>query len=118
MFWREPQEVIVTAKFQSSREVIIRTPAWAEAVQFYGSVLGLPITYRSDTMIGFETGAFCLYVEQGAKHAAVFEFLVTDVAAAKRELTAAGCTLLEEDPKLPRCYLRDPFGLEFNIGRG
>ena len=108
----------MAVKLHSSREVIIRTADWEQAVHFYGSVLGLPMTYRADTMVGFETGAFCLYVEKGAPHAAVFEFLVSDVAAAKRELTAAGCSVVEEDAKRPRCYLRDPFGLIFNLGRG
>jgi catechol 2,3-dioxygenase-like lactoylglutathione lyase family enzyme len=108
----------VTDAFRSSREVIIRTPAWLEAIRFYASVLGLPITYRSDTVVGFETGAFCLYVERGAEQAPVFEFLVADVEAAKRQLTCAGCTVEEEDASLPRCYIRDPYGVVFNIGRG
>ena len=103
--------------FASSREVIIRTDAWDEATNFYKSVLGLPVTYRSDTMLGFETGAFCLYVERGAKHGPVFEFLVPDVNAAKSRLMAAGCTVEEEDNSLPRCYIRDPYGVVFNIGQ-
>ncbi|HEY4772089.1 MAG TPA: VOC family protein [Steroidobacteraceae bacterium] len=117
VFWRNP-EIVVTDAFRASREVIIRTPAWLEAIHFYASVLGLPITYRSDTIVGFETGGFCLYVERGAKHAPVFEFLVADVEAAKRHLTDAGCVIEEEDASLPRCYIRDPFGVVFNIGQG
>jgi catechol 2,3-dioxygenase-like lactoylglutathione lyase family enzyme len=105
-------------KFKSSRDVIIRTGAWAKATNFYRSVLGLPVTLRSKTMMGFETGAFCLYVEKGKAHGPVFEFLVPDVQAAKRRLVAAGCAVLEEDPALPRCYIRDPFGIVFNIGQG
>lgn len=104
-------------KFLSSREVIIRTDAWDVAIHFYESVLGLPVTYRSKTMLGFETGAFCLYVERGPKHGPVFEFLVPDVAAAKAQLIAAGCTVEEEDASLPRCYIRDPYGVVFNIGQ-
>jgi catechol 2,3-dioxygenase-like lactoylglutathione lyase family enzyme len=103
--------------FQSSRDVIIRTKSWAKATKFYQSVLGLPVTHRGKTMIGFETGAFSLYVEKGEEHGPVFEFLVPDVQAAKRKLLAAGCTLLEENPSLPRCYLRDPYGLVFNVGQ-
>jgi catechol 2,3-dioxygenase-like lactoylglutathione lyase family enzyme len=102
--------------FQSTRDVIIRTGKWAEATAFYGSVLGLPLAYQDKTMVGFETGSFRLYVEQGPEHGPVFEFLVPDVDAAKRRLLAAGCTIVEEDPSLPRCYIRDPFGLVFNIG--
>lgn len=104
-------------KFRSSRDVIIRTDAWAKATKFYGSVLGLPVTHRSKTLVGFETGAFCLYVEKGDGHGPVFEFLVPDIQAAKRRLVAAGCTVLEENPSIPRCYIRDPYGLVFNIGQ-
>lgn len=35
--------------------------------------------------------------------------------AAKRSLLSAGCTVREEDPSVPRCYIRDPHGLVFNI---
>jgi predicted enzyme related to lactoylglutathione lyase len=104
-------------KFKSTRDIIIRTDTWAEATKFYRSVLGLPVTHRSKTLIGFETGAFCLYVEKGKEHGPVFEFLVPDVQAAKRKLVAAGCTVLEEDASLPRCYIRDPYGVVFNIGQ-
>ena len=103
--------------FLASRDVIIRTDAWDEAIHFYSSVLGLRITHRSKALLGFETGAFCLYVERGAKHGPVFDFLVPDVQAAKRRLTAAGCKVEEEDASVPRCYLRDPYGVVFNIGR-
>ena len=83
---RHNQEITVPSPFRSSRDVIIRTDKWAEATTFYESVLGLPIVHRSETLIGFETGAFCLYVEQGEEHGPVFEFLVPDIQAAKRGL--------------------------------
>jgi predicted enzyme related to lactoylglutathione lyase len=102
--------------FRSSRDVIIRTGAWAKATAFYRSVLGLPVTHRSKTLMGFETGAFCLYVEKGKEHGPVFEFLVPDVRAAKHRLVAAGCSVVEEDASIPRCYIRDPYGVVFNIG--
>jgi len=68
-------------------------------------------------MVGFDTGAIRLYIEKGPPHGPVFDFLTADVPAAKAALLAAGCTLVEEDPDLPRCYLRDPFGVVFNVGR-
>jgi catechol 2,3-dioxygenase-like lactoylglutathione lyase family enzyme len=109
--------VVMSGSFKSSRDVIVRTGNWSEAVTFYGSVLGLPTAYRGANMVGFETGSFRLYVEKGPEHGPVFEFLLADVEAAKNELLEAGCTLVEEDPALPRCYIKDPFGLVFNIGR-
>ena len=102
---------------KSSRDVVVRTEAFAGAEQFYGAVLGFPVSHRGDEIVGFETGSFCLYVENGRAHGPVFEFLVVDVAATKARLLAAGCTLVEEDPDVPRCYVRDPYGVTFNIGR-
>ena len=101
--------------FKASRDVIVRTENWLEALKFYGSVLGLPMTDRGETIVGFETGAFCLYVERGTEHGPVFDFLVPDIEKAKRQLVAAGCTVIEENPKIPRCYIKDPYGMIFNV---
>jgi len=105
----------VNASIKSGRDVIIRTEDWQAAIKFYQSALGLKAKHHSPGMVGFETGSFCLYVEQGPPHGPVFDFYVPDVQAAKAQLLAAGCVLIEEDPARPRCYLRDPFGITFNI---
>jgi catechol 2,3-dioxygenase-like lactoylglutathione lyase family enzyme len=89
----------------------------AEATAFYSKVLGLPCMPQREGLAKVESGAFDLYLEEGRLRGPVFEFLVEDVAAAKAALLKAGCTLVEEDPAVPRCYLRDPFGLVFNLGR-
>jgi catechol 2,3-dioxygenase-like lactoylglutathione lyase family enzyme len=106
--------VSITA--QSSRDIIVRTDRWEEALSFYGAVLGFKVIYRSDSLVGFETGAFCLYVEKGLPHGPVLDFLTPDVVATRERLLAAGCTLMEESTEAPRCYLQDPFGLTFNLG--
>ena len=103
--------------FKASRDIIVRTENWSEALNFYGSVLGLPITHQDKTIVGFETGSFCLYVKQGKEHGPVFEFLVPDIQAAKRQLVAAGCTVIEENPKIPRCYVKGHCGMIFNVGQ-
>lgn len=101
--------------FESTRDVIIRSERWTEAVRFYESVLGLPAASRGEGIVGFETGAFRLYVERGPDHGPVFEYRVSNLAQARDRLLAAGCTLVEEDPRVPRCYLRDPHGITFNV---
>ncbi len=101
---------------KSSRDVIIRTEFLAEAERFYAEVLGFAVSSRGADIVGFETGSFCLYAEKGPRHGPVFEFLVADVEAIKTRLIAAGCTLIEEDASIPRCHLRDPYGVTFNIG--
>jgi len=104
-------------KVQSSGDVIIRTKDWSSALRFYGETLGFAESSRTDRIVGFETGSFRLYVERGPNHGPVFDFLVEDVVATRDALIKEGCTLIEEDPQLPRCYLRDPFGVTFNVGR-
>jgi len=102
---------------QSSRDVILRTSHWVQAEEFYANVLGFKVTHETDAMLRVETGAIRLFVEKGEPHGPVLDFLVRDVQAAKRNLLAAGCVLVEEDASVPRCYLRDPFGLVFNLGQ-
>jgi catechol 2,3-dioxygenase-like lactoylglutathione lyase family enzyme len=101
--------------FRSSRDVIIQTNDLAKATEFYEKTLGFSVSHRSPKVMGYETGAFCLYVEKGNRPGPVFDFLVPDMEAAKSQLLAAGCTIIEENPAVPRCYIQDPFGLVFNI---
>ena len=56
-------------------------------------------------------------MERGSGPGPVFEFKVPDLDAAKRRLLAAGCRIVEEDPKVPRLYMCDPYGLTFNLDR-
>ena len=57
-----------------------------------------PSQRKAEAIVGFEAGAFCLYVERGKEHGPVFDFLVPDIQEAKRQLGAAGCTVIEENP--------------------
>lgn len=38
--------------FKASRDIIIRTRNWSEALKFYGSALGFPITEPGETIVG------------------------------------------------------------------
>jgi len=100
---------------KSTRDVILQVADLDAAAVFYERVLGLEVTTKSPTLVGFEAGAFQLFIEKGPRPGPVFELLVDDVQAAKKELLAKGCRLVEENPSVPRCYLSDPFGLTFNL---
>jgi predicted enzyme related to lactoylglutathione lyase len=105
--------------FHSTRDVIIRTEDFIGAVRFYETVMGFAVTLRHDRLVGFDAGSFQLFVESGAPaHGPVFEMTVADIASAKERLNDAGCAVIEEDPKVPRVYMRDPYGLVFNLDRG
>jgi predicted enzyme related to lactoylglutathione lyase len=102
---------------KSSRDVLIQCKELGTAQQFYETVLGLKMTHRNEQIIGFETGSFCLYVDKGPSYGPVFEFYVDDLEGAKQRLVAAGCRVEAEDASIPRCYVRDPFGLIFNLAQ-
>jgi catechol 2,3-dioxygenase-like lactoylglutathione lyase family enzyme len=105
----------MTQPFKAFRDVIIRTPDFDSAVRFYKTVMGFLVAHRGESIVGFEAGAFRLYVERGPAHGPVFDFRVPDFETAKRNLLSAGCTIIEENPAVPRCYIQDPHGLVFNI---
>jgi len=100
---------------RSTRDVIFRAPDLAGVKAYYGGTLGLPVVLDRPNMLGFDAGEFTLYFEPGEPNGAVFEFSVEDLRKAKADLLAAGCTIVEENPAIPRVYMRDPFGLVFNI---
>jgi hypothetical protein len=45
----------------------------------------------------------------------VLEVTVENVADAKVRLVKNGCEIVKDEPDFPRCYVRDPFGLIYNL---
>jgi catechol 2,3-dioxygenase-like lactoylglutathione lyase family enzyme len=102
---------------RSTRDILIQTDRPDEARAFYEGVLDFAVFQDDPNMRGLETGAFRLFLDPGPPLGPVLEVLVDDLAAAKAKLLAAGCVVEQEDPAIPRCYVRDPFGLIFNLGQ-
>jgi hypothetical protein len=105
----------MTRSDPASRDILLQTGHIDQAARFYETELGLSVFLRQDGLIGLEAGAFRLFLDRGPAYGPVFEFFVDDLDAAKARLTAAGCRIEQEDPSVPRCYMRDPYGLVFNI---
>jgi catechol 2,3-dioxygenase-like lactoylglutathione lyase family enzyme len=100
---------------KTSRDILIQTKKMATATKFYEQVLGFKVIERSDQLIGFETGSFRFFIDKGEPYGPVLEFYVPNLEQAKKILIENGCHIEIEDPKVPRCYVRDPFGLIFNL---
>jgi len=100
---------------KSSRDILIQTTKMDAAAIFYEKVLGFQVFERNDQLIGFETGSFRFFIDKGKSYGPVFELFVPDLKQAKKTLVENGCRIEVEDPKIPRCYVRDPFGLIFNL---
>ena len=47
----------------------------------------------------------------------VLEVTVDSVEEAKRRLVKNGCEIIKDEPDFPRCYIKDPFGLIYNLTR-
>jgi beta-lactam-binding protein with PASTA domain len=56
-----------------------------------------------------------LVIERGPELGPVLEVTVENVEEAKVRLQHQGCEVVKEEPELPRCYVRDPFGLIYNL---
>jgi predicted enzyme related to lactoylglutathione lyase len=99
----------------SSRDILIQTEDIDTACSFYEQQFGLTSFMRQPDLIGLEAGAFRLFLERAQAYGPVFEFFVDNLEDAKARLVASGCRVEAEDPSIPKCYIRDPFGLTFNI---
>jgi catechol 2,3-dioxygenase-like lactoylglutathione lyase family enzyme len=100
---------------KTTNEIIMRAPDLERVRAHYEGVLGFPVVLEKDGMIGFDTGALNLYFERGEPNGSVFEFAVDSLDDAKERLASAGCEIVEENPAIPRVYVRDRFGLVFNL---
>ncbi len=99
----------------STRDILIQTDRSNEARAFYEGVLGFTVVHDDPAICGLDTGSFRLFIDPAPSLGPVFEFEVGDLSAIKARLLAAGGSVVEEDPSIPRCYMRDPFGLIFNL---
>jgi catechol 2,3-dioxygenase-like lactoylglutathione lyase family enzyme len=102
---------------RATKDILLQTPHLEEATAFYRDVLGLRVFLNTPDLVGLDAGAFSLYLDRAGTLGPVLEFLVADVSEARRELLNKGCTVIADDPSIPRLYLRDPFGMVYNIGQ-
>jgi beta-lactam-binding protein with PASTA domain len=58
-----------------------------------------------------------LFIEEGPALGSVLEVTVENVEEAKMRLVANGCEIVKDEPEFPRCYVKDPFGLIYNLTR-
>jgi catechol 2,3-dioxygenase-like lactoylglutathione lyase family enzyme len=96
-------------------DIIIDTPDPKAAAAFYVNELGFTITAETPDMISLHGDHISLFIERGPALGGVLEVTVENVEEAKARLVARGCTIVKDEPNFPRCYVRDPFGLMYNL---
>jgi predicted enzyme related to lactoylglutathione lyase len=87
------------------------------AASFYVEQLGFEITDEQPDMIGLHGEHINLFIERGPALGPVLEMTVGNVEEAKARLVKNGCAIVKDEPDFPRCYIKDPYGLIYNLRR-
>lgn len=96
-------------------DILIQAPDPKRAAAFYVEELGFQITDETSNMISIRGPHINLFIEQGPGLGPVLEVTVENVEEAKARLTKAGCEIIKDEPDFPRCYVKDPLGLIYNL---
>lgn len=96
-------------------DFIFESPDPRKAALFYVEQLGFEITDETPNMISLHGPNMNMFIERGAPLGPVFEVTVDNVEDAKARLVKGGCTIIKDEPEFPRCYVKDPFGLIYNL---
>jgi hypothetical protein len=68
-------------------------------------------------MISLHGGHINLSIERGPALGPVPENTAGNVEEAKQRLVKNGGEIVKDEPSLPRCYVKDSFGLIYNLTR-
>jgi predicted enzyme related to lactoylglutathione lyase len=98
-------------------DILIQAPDPAAVAAFYVEQLGFTITDPNPRMIGLGGKNINLFIEPGPALGPVLEVTVSDVAEVVQRLVANGCEVIKDEPDVPRTYIRDPYGLIYNLTR-
>ena len=96
-------------------DILIQAEDPQKAARFYTAVLGFTVSDPNPGMIGLSGPHINLFIEPGPKLGPVLEVKVENVEAARQNLLGHGCVVIKDEPDFPRCYVRDPFGLIYNL---
>jgi len=96
-------------------DILIQAPDPERAASFYVQHLGFRITDNNPGMIGLHGKHINLFIEHGPSLGPVLEVTVDNLEDAKARLVKNGCEIIKDEPNVPRCYVKDPFGLIYNL---
>jgi catechol 2,3-dioxygenase-like lactoylglutathione lyase family enzyme len=96
-------------------DILIQTEDPEAAASFYVKQLGFEITGESPDMISLHGDHINLFIERGPALGPVLEVTVESVGEARLRLLKNGCEIIKDEPDFPRCYIKDPFGLIYNL---
>jgi catechol 2,3-dioxygenase-like lactoylglutathione lyase family enzyme len=102
--------------FRMSPNVAVRTERLSEAVEFYSQVLGFENRSVDPDLADLDANPLRLFViEDQEFRGPVMELFVDNLEKARETLVANGCQVIRWRGKGQDCYVKDPFGVIFNI---
>ena len=96
-------------------DIIIQAEDLKSAAAFYVKALGFEVTDETPKLVSLHGDHINLFIERGPGLGPILEVKVDDVKAAKAKLISKGCEIVKDEPAFPRCYVKDPFGLIYNL---
>lgn len=97
-------------------DILIQAEDPKQAASFYITQLGFEITGDEPNMISLHGPHINMFIERGPSLGGpVFEVTVANVEEAKARLVRNGCEIVKDEPDFPRCYVKDPAGLIYNL---
>jgi predicted enzyme related to lactoylglutathione lyase len=96
-------------------DILIQAPDPKAAAAFYVGQLGFTITGAHAKWIDLHGDHINLFIEEGPALGPVLEVAVDNLDEAKQRLVENGCEIVKDEPDFPRCYVKDPFGLIYNL---
>jgi hypothetical protein len=96
-------------------DILIQAQDPKFAADFYVKHLGFEITGEAPNMMSLHGPRINLFIERGPALGPVLEVSVGNIEEAKLRLTKNGCEIVKDEPDFPRCYVKDPFGLIYNL---
>jgi predicted enzyme related to lactoylglutathione lyase len=97
------------------KDILIQAPDPAKAAAFYVEQLGFAITDLNPKMMALHGNNINLFIEPGPALGPVLEVSIADVEEARTRLVKNGCVVVKDEPEFPRTYVKDPYGLIYNL---
>ncbi|MBC8335250.1 MAG: hypothetical protein ISR59_04520 [Anaerolineales bacterium] len=106
-------------KIRMSPNIAIRHKDFTGAVEFYSNVIGFENRSSDPELADFDANPINLFVlEDDEFSGPVMELFVSNLEEARDHLVENGCEVLRWRGKGQDCYIRDPFGVIFNLWEG
>jgi len=103
-------------KTKMSPNIAVRTDKFQEAVDFYSRVFGFENRSNDPDLGDFDAHPLNMFVIKDLEMSGVvLELFVEDLEEARKELVKNGCEVVRWRGKGQDCYIRDPFGVIYNV---